>query len=511
MDSDEEDSNSEDIGNKENDSDYAQHSESDCSDSSSTESAKRSVRQTTAKKPVTPKARAKNSGKDLNITYLDLTAAEAIVVEQPDLNPDASEADLDVFVRRLEIGDFAFHKKTIEPSPRTPAVATTIATPVATTKRKLFNPYFEDLEHAARELCSPHHDITQERIVLPGFNTGADADEADKLLDEDPAWRAKLNDKLLPRSLLNLIGTTPHKTAASTKVVTPSSSKTAKPTPSRGIRTPSAAVTIAASAATTVEDIERTPCGTYSFLQSLEPHHATRLLHPHAVAFRDRFRTTKEKLTELLFALYCRRVFDNDKRVCGVQVTWNAKLKTTAGCCVNRRRGGDRSCTIELSSKVITSAERLRCTLVHEMCHAATWLLQGETGHGATWKRWASLAQARCPDLPPIQRCHAYEIEYKYVYQCTLCGAKSPAHSKSKRVETIRCAYCHGAIEVLLNKRDAATGEMVAVPVKKASGFAAFVKDKYRLHMEPGRKHAEVMRLLSGLYAALSKEEKAQY
>ena len=31
-------------------------------------------------------------------------------------------------------------------------------------------------------------------------------------------------------------------------------------------------------------------------------------------------------------------------------------------------------------------------TLVHEMAHAADWLLDGEVGHGPTWRRWARMA-----------------------------------------------------------------------------------------------------------------------
>ena len=27
-------------------------------------------------------------------------------------------------------------------------------------------------------------------------------------------------------------------------------------------------------------------------------------------------------------------------------------------------------------------------------------------------------------DLPPISRCHTYEINYKYTYRCTKCGYK---------------------------------------------------------------------------------------
>ena len=36
-----------------------------------------------------------------------------------------------------------------------------------------------------------------------------------------------------------------------------------------------------------------------------------------------------------------------------------------------------RVATIELSTKVIDDEERLRSTLLHEMCHAAQWLVDG--------------------------------------------------------------------------------------------------------------------------------------
>lgn len=85
---------------------------------------------------------------------------------------------------------------------------------------------------------------------------------------------------------------------------------------------------------------------------------------------------------------------------------------------------GIRSSVIELSDKVLTSADRLRCTLIHELCHAATWIFNGEGGHGSTWKEWARKANATLPEIPKIGVCHQYDIEYKYTYKCTLCAAK---------------------------------------------------------------------------------------
>lgn len=52
-------------------------------------------------------------------------------------------------------------------------------------------------------------------------------------------------------------------------------------------------------------------------------------------------------------------------------------------------RMGIRSASIDLSDKVVTSCDRLRSTLIHELCHAATWVFNGEKGHGPTWKAWS--------------------------------------------------------------------------------------------------------------------------
>lgn len=163
-----------------------------------------------------------------------------------------------------------------------------------------------------------------------------------------------------------------------------------------------------------------------------------------------------------------------------------------------------------MSEKVLTSGDRLRCTLIHELCHAATWLFNGDKGHGSQWKAWAAKANHLFPELPKITVCHEYNIEYKYTYQCDMCHSKSYSHSKSKKTENIRCAYCHGSISIYLNKKQK-DGQIVPTPVRKPSGFAMFVKEKYKDFKEPGVKHAEVMKKMSTAFAALSVDEKKKY
>ena len=158
---------------------------------------------------------------------------------------------------------------------------------------------------------------------------------------------------------------------------------------------------------------------------------------------------------------------------------------------------GRRMAEVELSEKVLTSADRLRCTLIHEMCHAAAWIVDGEKkGHAGHWRRWTERAVQALPELPKVTVRHDYNIEYKYTYQCTKCAAKTQMHSKTKKAENIRCRFCHGDIEILLNKKTK-TGEVMKTPVRAASGFALFVKENYKRLKQPQLKHADVMKLLS--------------
>jgi hypothetical protein len=60
---------------------------------------------------------------------------------------------------------------------------------------------------------------------------------------------------------------------------------------------------------------------------------------------------------------------------------------------------------------------------------------------------------------------------------------------------------------VFLNKRDK-TGNVVATPVRAASGFAKFVKEQYKTFKTPDLKHADVMKLLSGKFSALKVDRK---
>lgn len=244
-----------------------------------------------------------------------------------------------------------------------------------------------------------------------------------------------------------------------------------------------------------------------SFLRSLNEKTPLNMCAAEALKYRTHYKQNKDQLMNHLFKLFNQNVFDNNL---DTTCHWNKKLTCTAGRCINIKRKDERTSTIELSDKVLTSAERMTSTLIHEMCHAAAWIFSGQNGHGKHWKSWTNCAEQAFPELSPITVCHRYEISFKYTYQCILCKARYNAHSRSKKIENIRCAYCYGEIELFLNKKKKC-GETIAIPVKKARGFAAFVKETYKQVRQTEESHAATMKILGQKFTELSTEEKTRY
>uniref|UniRef100_A0A1I8NNV2 SprT-like domain-containing protein n=1 Tax=Stomoxys calcitrans TaxID=35570 RepID=A0A1I8NNV2_STOCA len=423
---------------------------------------------------------------------LDLSKEEVSILENMPASPPANHDET-----------FASHLNDIlktcrhEPKPKLPSSAQSTKT-----KRKLFTPMFgHDLEgddvalidlvekENKKILAKERESIIQDNASCPFdaqgrpkkleiINKHLDAVKTGKPIFQLTPPPKKPQSPLTPQNEARTSRTPKSKTESKPKAYTPTSRK------GEPIR---------------LEDITSTPNYKYSFLKSLDVTVSKAFCHPDALYYRDNYRTKKEDLANILYELYNQKLFNNRLNV---PLTWNKKLSNTAGRCLNKKKLGIRSSVIELSEKVLTSGDRLRCTLIHELCHAATWIFQGEGGHGRTWKEWASRANSIFPEIPKIGVCHQYEIEYKYTYKCTLCDAKSYAHSKSKKVENIRCSYCHGAIEIFLNKKDK-EGNIIPTPVKEPTGFAKFVKDNYKKHKRDDLKHADVMKILSNEFATL--------
>ncbi len=248
--------------------------------------------------------------------------------------------------------------------------------------------------------------------------------------------------------------------------------------------------------------------------------------HPDAKRFLKSFSRHKTELTALLFKLFNEEIFDKCLNS-DMKVTWCPRLRKTAGFCYYKTDKFDKTkkwCEIKLATKVLTSPDRLRDTLIHEMCHAACWLISGcNGGHGPLFKNWGKRAVTIFPELPLITRCHNYQIESKFGYRCQRCGMTYQRHSKSLDTKRFSCGSkktgvsCNG--KLVLHKLDKKLGKYVPVdggqadqgcdkenqegqaPTRTPNAFAAFVKENYKHHRTPGRTHGDTMKQLSKLFA----------
>jgi hypothetical protein len=112
-----------------------------------------------------------------------------------------------------------------------------------------------------------------------------------------------------------------------------------------------------------------------------------------------------------------------------------------------------RFASIELSTKVLDDPERLGSTLLHEMVHAAAWIIDGvsKPPHGACFKKWANVSMKRIPGTV-VTTTHDYEIQYKYawvspekVHACT-CSTVGTGTFLTLVFITRRLALLQGAL-----------------------------------------------------------------
>ena len=103
---------------------------------------------------------------------------------------------------------------------------------------------------------------------------------------------------------------------------------------------------------------------------------------------------------------------------------------------------------IVLSEKVLDDSDRLRSTILHEMCNSAAWLVDGERKppHGPEFRKWASISSAAIPGML-VSTCHNYVIHKPYRFMCQECKHIYGRHSK-KGVDLERqcCGICKGRL-----------------------------------------------------------------
>jgi hypothetical protein len=118
------------------------------------------------------------------------------------------------------------------------------------------------------------------------------------------------------------------------------------------------------------------------------------------------FRCSREAMGAETFVTFDNTAFGGRLGAAKVTLEWSNKLRATAGMARLRttRRPGCKpvlTASIEMSSKVVDDPHRLRTTLLHEMCHAAAWMIDGvsKPPHGKCFQKWAQIAMTHVPDI----------------------------------------------------------------------------------------------------------------
>jgi predicted SprT family Zn-dependent metalloprotease len=195
----------------------------------------------------------------------------------------------------------------------------------------------------------------------------------------------------------------------------------------------------------------------------------------------------------------------------GIKINWTNKLNTTAGRANWKREtisskqadGAQVSvryrhhASIELAEKVIDDEHRLLNVIAHEFCHLANFMVSGITGnpHGKEFKAWAAKCSRKFGGRGiEVTTKHSYDIDFKYVWECTSCSSEYKRHSKSINPDRHRCGACKS---VLKQTKPVPRG------TGKPSEYQKFMKEHMKSIKEenPGSPQKDVMRMVAERWA----------
>lgn len=193
----------------------------------------------------------------------------------------------------------------------------------------------------------------------------------------------------------------------------------------------------------------------------------------------------------------------------GVRIDWTNKLHTTAGRANWKRetiktkdKDGEtisvryrHHASIELSTKVIDDSHRLLNVIAHEFCHLANFMVSGVTNnpHGREFKAWAAKVTRAFGESRGIEVTtkHSYDIDFKYVWECTVCFIEFKRHSKSINPERHRCGACKSELRQTKPVPRAKPG--------KESEYQRFMKEQMKVIKEenPGSPQKDIMKMVA--------------
>ncbi|KAK4056309.1 hypothetical protein OIO90_002753 [Microbotryomycetes sp. JL221] len=209
----------------------------------------------------------------------------------------------------------------------------------------------------------------------------------------------------------------------------------------------------------------------------------------------------------------------------GLSVNWNTRLRNTAGRAswktVKNSDGTKKHVTsVELATKVTDTADKLKHTLSHELCHVAAWVLSGEVKppHGDAFKLWGKRIMSVRPDIS-ITTTHSYEITYKYRWQCVdaKCGKIFSRHSRSVDTTTHGCPCGSKLVEIDASGKAKAPRAIttertqIGTPTKKLSEWQEFLATESPIVRQetPGIKSEDVFKVVAERWRAVKEAREA--
>lgn len=203
----------------------------------------------------------------------------------------------------------------------------------------------------------------------------------------------------------------------------------------------------------------------------------------------------------------------------GIKLSWTNKLNTTAGRAnwkretirTNNPVGSEASvkhrhhASIELAEKVIDNEHRLLNVIAHEFCHLANFMISGVTTnpHGKEFKNWAAKCSRMFGDRGiEVTTKHSYEIDFKYVWECTSCAMEYKRHSKSINPDRHRCGSCKSLLKQ--------TRPVPRTSTAKPSEYQKFMREQMKLLKEkwPKSPQKEIMKLAADRWSSLQASAK---
>ncbi|KAH3763625.1 hypothetical protein Pelo_4521, partial [Pelomyxa schiedti] len=226
---------------------------------------------------------------------------------------------------------------------------------------------------------------------------------------------------------------------------------------------------------------------------------------------RSKFMRERIALSREIFKKANHLVFGN-KLAGDMAIIWSPKLVRAAGYCCHSKT---KKTFIKLSPKILTTYEKLRDTLLHEMCHAAVSDIDNNLHakpHGKEFKQWGRRVEQAYGGGVKITTTHRYSLNFKYMFKCTKCSNEIGRHSKSINTSKEICGVCGGTLELvdLRSKTTAAAASRGTTLANDPSSFLYFAREqtpsvRAQLEAKTGRKvtQKEVMQTLASMWPAV--------